>query len=76
MPVQRTELREDLAALIAAGRELSPDHDQALTEVFIDRVANRMASPSCTRYALMVWRKPGRLLIRPRPLRCPPSSGA
>ena len=38
MDVRRTELRDELTALIAAGRELSPDHDQVLAEVFVDRM--------------------------------------
>jgi len=62
MPVRRTELRDELAALIAAGRELSPDHDQALAEVFIDRVASRMAPPSRIREVLTVWGKPRHLV--------------
>lgn len=62
MQTRRTELRDELAALIAAGRELSPDHDQVLAEVFIDRVAGRTPTRSRARSALAVLRKPRRLL--------------
>lgn len=62
MPVPRTELREELTILIAAGRELSPDHDHALAEAFIDRVTARLTPAPRTRRGLIVWGKPRRLL--------------
>src|SRR5690242_8590526 len=62
MPVQRTDLQDELTALIAAGRELSPDHDRELAEVFIDRMMSRQAPPSRTRHVPTIWAKPGRLL--------------
>lgn len=62
MPVQRTELRDELTALIAAGRELSPDHDELLAEVFLDRLTTKPVSPSRARRVLSVARKPRHLL--------------
>jgi hypothetical protein len=62
MPVHRTELLDDLTALIAAGRELSPDHDRALAEVFIERLTSGLAPPSPTRQSLSVWRQARRLV--------------
>ena len=38
MSIERSELREDLVAVIAAGRELSPQHDYVLADVFLDRI--------------------------------------
>ena len=62
MPVQRTELLDDLTALIASGRELSPDDDRALAEVFIERLTRGMAPPSRIRQVLSVWRQSRRLV--------------
>jgi hypothetical protein len=62
MPIRRTDLRDELTALIAAGRELPPDHDRVLAEVFLDRLASSMAPPSRTRHALAVIGKPRHLL--------------
>ena len=62
MPVQRTDLRDELTALIAAGRELSPDHDQALAEVFIDRLTATGMPPSRIRRTRTVRVKPRHLL--------------
>jgi hypothetical protein len=62
MPVQRTDLLDDLTALIAAGRELSPDHDRALAEVFIERVTSGIAPTSPTRQVFSVWRQSRRLV--------------
>jgi hypothetical protein len=62
MPLRRTDLQDELAALIAAGRELPPDHDEVLAEVFLDRLAGSMAPPSHTRRALAVIGKPRHLL--------------
>jgi hypothetical protein len=38
MALERQDLREELVAVIAAGRELSPAHDYALADVFLDHV--------------------------------------
>jgi hypothetical protein len=62
MPVHRTELLDDLTALIAAGRELSPDHDRALAEVFIERLTSGMPPHSPTRQVISIWRQPRRLV--------------
>jgi hypothetical protein len=62
MPVRETELRDELVALIAAGRELSPDHDRALVEVFVDRMASRAAPPSRRRQVLAAVGRPQRIL--------------
>jgi hypothetical protein len=61
MPVRRTELRDDLTALIAAGRELSPEHDQALADVFIDQLATKTAAPPRARRTGVVLKQPRRL---------------
>jgi ferric-dicitrate binding protein FerR (iron transport regulator) len=63
MDLRRTELRDELAAIIAAGRELTPEHDQVLAEAFIDRVASRIAAPpSRANYALTFFSRPRRLV--------------
>lgn len=62
MADQRTELRDELTVLIAAGRELTPDHDQALAEVFVDHVAKSMPAWPPARQGPTIWDKPGRLL--------------
>jgi hypothetical protein len=62
MPIRHTDLQDELAALIAAGRELPPDHDRVLAEVFLDRLAASVAPPSRTRQALAVIGKPRHLL--------------
>jgi hypothetical protein len=38
MTVRRTELRDDLRAMIAAGRELSPEDDALLADMFLERL--------------------------------------
>lgn len=35
MALERQRLRDDLVSVIAAGRELSPEHDYALADVFL-----------------------------------------
>lgn len=45
MQERRTELHDDLRALLAAGRELSPDHDEALADIFLDRLDRTVAQP-------------------------------
>jgi hypothetical protein len=62
MPVQRTELRDELRVLIAAGRELTPEHDQVLAEAFLDRVAGRLTPPAQDRSPLALRATPKRLL--------------
>jgi hypothetical protein len=62
MRTRRSELRDELTAMIAAGRELSPDHDRVLAEVFIDRVEGRIAPQSRASHTVTVWSKPRRLL--------------
>jgi hypothetical protein len=36
MAIERQQLREELAAVIAAGRELSPEHDLLLSDIYLD----------------------------------------
>lgn len=62
MPVPQSELRDELAVLIAAGRELTPDHDQALAEVFIERMERSMPRPSRFEQVRGVWEHPRRVL--------------
>jgi hypothetical protein len=62
MPMNRDDLRDDLTALIAAGRELSPDHDQALAEIFIERMTSGIAPISASRQVAGVWRQSRRLV--------------
>ena len=45
MTLQRKELRDDLTAIIAAGRELSPQDDALLADVFLDRMVRMMEKP-------------------------------
>jgi len=63
MPVQRAELRDELAVLIAAGRELSPDHDRVLADVFIDRIADRIGPAPRARRRLRVRRRHGQTTL-------------
>ena len=51
MTTQRTELHDDLRALIAAGRELSPEDDAVLADMFLDRLGRTMEKPR-TRHLL------------------------
>ena len=62
MPDRRTELRDELAILIATGRELTPDHDQALADVFVDRLVKNPREPSLGWRLAAGLRKPRRLL--------------
>ncbi|MBV9281099.1 MAG: hypothetical protein JOZ41_13540 [Chloroflexi bacterium] len=43
LSLERHELRKELMAVIGAGRELSPDHDAALADVFLDYMHRRYA---------------------------------
>lgn len=46
MAIERQQLREELAAIIAAGRELSPQHDYLLADIYLDlRDRNRPPQP-------------------------------
>jgi hypothetical protein len=45
MALERQNLRDELVAMIAAGRELSPEHDHALADVYLDHV-HRYYGPS------------------------------
>jgi hypothetical protein len=38
MALERQNLRDELVAMIAAGRELSPEHDRELADVYLDHV--------------------------------------
>ena len=62
MANQRTELRDELLVLIATGRELTPDHDHALADVFVDHVAKRMSASPPAPQGLSIWGKSQRLL--------------
>ena len=41
MSLDRQTLREELVAIIAAGRELSPDHDHELADMYVDMLHQR-----------------------------------
>jgi len=45
MTMRRTELRDDLRAVIAAGRELSPEDDAVLADMFLDQLDRRKETP-------------------------------
>ncbi len=45
----RTDLHDDLRALIAAGRELSPEHDTVLADMFLDRLNRTTVKPTSGR---------------------------
>jgi hypothetical protein len=45
MTLQRTELHDDLRALIAAGRELSPEDDALLADMFLERLDRTIEKP-------------------------------
>jgi hypothetical protein len=59
MKVPRTELHDDLRVLIAAGRELSPEDDAVLADMFLDRLDRTMQK-----------RRPGRMLSARTIRRC------
>jgi len=44
MTTRRSELHDDLRAVIAAGRELSPEDDTLLADVFLDRMGHKIES--------------------------------
>ncbi|MGH2447488.1 MAG: hypothetical protein ACRDFS_02635 [Chloroflexota bacterium] len=62
VPDRRTELRDELTILIATGRELTPDHDQALADVFVDRLAKTQNRPPRVRHFAAALRVPRALL--------------
>lgn len=41
---QRDDLRNELVAIIAAGRELSPEHDYMLADIYLDLTKHRQAT--------------------------------
>lgn len=45
MGVPRSELHDDLRAIIAAGRELSPEDDALLADMFLDRLGRTEVKP-------------------------------
>lgn len=49
MRVQRTELHDDLRAIIAAGRELSPEDDALLADMFLARLDRTLDKPRSRR---------------------------
>jgi hypothetical protein len=38
MALERQDMRDELVAVIAAGRELSPEHDYHLADVYLDHI--------------------------------------
>ncbi len=46
MSLDRNHLREELAAIIAASRELPPDHDRALADIFLERAQLGIQQPA------------------------------
>jgi hypothetical protein len=57
--LERRDLHDELVALIAAGRELPPEHDGALADIFLNHPHYRTASqpaPSGLMAALQDWR--------------------
>jgi hypothetical protein len=51
-----SETRQEVAATLAARRELGADHDDALIAGFLERVENRLAAPRDTTPAEAVLR--------------------
>lgn len=45
MSLERQQLREELVAIIAAGRELSPDHDHFLADIYLSRAHPHHPTP-------------------------------
>ena len=58
MALVHHELRDDLVAVIAAGRELSPDHDYALADVFL-RAARQRLGAQAPQPAPSLWSRFG-----------------
>jgi hypothetical protein len=59
MSLERLDLHDELVALIAAGRELPPEHDRALADIFLDHAqyrATAQPAPSSLLTALQDWR--------------------
>ena len=59
MALDRRDLHDELVALIAAGRELPPEHDRALADIFLDHAQYRSAQQparSSVLAALQDWR--------------------
>jgi hypothetical protein len=59
MSLERRDLHDELVALIAAGRELPPEHDRALADIFLDHAqyrATAQPAPSSLLTALQDWR--------------------
>lgn len=59
MALERHDLHDELVALIAAGRELPPEHDRALADIFLDHAQYRSTPPavrSSLLTALQDWR--------------------
>src|SRR5579871_4160719 len=46
MALARQEARDELVAIINAGRELSPDHDYLLADIYLDLTRRRQPPPS------------------------------
>jgi hypothetical protein len=59
MSLERRDLHEELVAVIAAGRELPPEHDRALADIFLDHAQYRASpqpAPSSLLAVLQDWR--------------------
>lgn len=59
MALERRDLHDELVALIAAGRELPPEHDGALADIFLNHPHYRAApqpAPTGLMAALQDWR--------------------
>lgn len=59
MSLERHDLHDELVALIAAGRELPPEHDRALADIFLDHAQYRapaQPAPPSLLTALQDWR--------------------
>ncbi len=49
MTTQRGEIHDELRAVIAAGRELSPEDDGLLADMFLDKLARSVEQPHVRR---------------------------
>ena len=59
MALERRDLHDELVALLATARELPPEHDGALADIFLNHPHNRPApqpAPSGLMAALQDWR--------------------